>query len=104
LVSNSLKYAFPKGKKGEISISLRPDNGGSGLPSRPEFTLIVGNNGVGFPRNLNFRETKSLGLQLVIALVDQIGGAIELDRTNGVRFKITFTEPKPKEEINTLIE
>ena len=104
LVSNSLKYAFPRGKKGEISISLRSDNGGSGLPGRPEFTLTVGNNGVGFPRDLNFRETKSLGLQLVVALVDQIGGTIELDRTNGVRFKIRFTEPKPKEEINTLIE
>jgi PAS domain S-box-containing protein len=104
LVSNSLKYAFPRGKKGEISISLRSDNGGSDLPGRPEFTLTVGNNGVGFPRDLNFRETKSLGLQLVVALVDQIGGTIELDRTNGARFKIRFTEPKLKEEINTLIE
>jgi two-component sensor histidine kinase len=39
-----------------------------------------------------------------MALVEQIGGAIELDRTNGVEFKITFMEPKSKEETSTPIE
>jgi PAS domain S-box-containing protein len=104
LVSNSLKYAFPKGQKGEIRISLRSKNGGGDLAGSPGFTLIVGNNGVGFPKNLNFRTTESLGLQLVMALVEQIGGAIELDRTNGVKFKITFTELERKENISALIE
>jgi len=84
LISNSLKYAFPKGKKGEIRIDLRSDND-------RKFTLTVSDNGVGFPKDLDFRNTKSLGLQLVCTLINQIYGTIELDRSRGTEFEITFT-------------
>ncbi len=86
LVSNSLKYAFPKSKKGQICIILHKDDLQGNL-----YTLVVGDNGVGFPRNLDFRNTESLGLQLVMDLVEQIGGKIELDRGSGTVFKITFS-------------
>ena len=48
LVSNSLKYAFPKGKKGKICIILRKDGSPGNL-----YSLVVGDNGVGFPRDLD---------------------------------------------------
>ena len=51
---------------------------------------MVGDNGAGFPDDIDFRETESLGLQLVTTLVDQIGGTIELERTGGAKFIITF--------------
>ena len=95
LVSNSLKYAFPIGggafdgrsePEGEIRIDLRSDNGGN-------LMLTVSDSGVGFPDNLDFRETESLGLQLVNTLTEQLEGSIELDRTGGTKFKITFEEP-----------
>jgi PAS domain S-box-containing protein len=86
LVSNALKHAFPDGKKGEIRIELiRSVN-------EKTFTLIVSDNGIGFPEDLDFRNTKTLGLQLVITLVDQLDGIIELDRRRGTEFKITFAE------------
>jgi PAS domain S-box-containing protein len=88
LVSNSLKHAFPE-KHGEIYVNLHRDNG--------RFTLIVSDNGVGFPQNVDFRNTDSLGLQLVCTLTDQLDGAIELNRTGGTEFKITFGEIKYKE-------
>jgi two-component sensor histidine kinase len=47
---------------------------------------------VGFPEDLDFRNTKSLGLQLVNNLTRQIDGTIELDRSQGTEFKITFKE------------
>lgn len=58
----------------------------------------MGDNGVGFPGDLDFRYTKSLGLQLVLMLVEQIEGKIELDRTNETEFKITFRELGRKTE------
>ncbi|MGD9780011.1 sensor histidine kinase, partial [Methanomethylovorans sp.] len=82
LVSNSLKHAFRSGDKGDILIDLSFDG--------EKFTLVVCDNGAGFPEDVNFRETESLGLQLVTTLVDQIDGTIELERTEGTRFRITF--------------
>ena len=90
LVSNSLKYAFTEGRKGKIQINLHSDKEG-------KFTLIVSDNGIGFPRDLDFRKTESLGLQLVCTLVDQLEGTIELDRSGGSTFKISFKEPKSKQ-------
>jgi two-component sensor histidine kinase len=84
LVSNSLKYAFSAGKKGELSIGMRSDND-------HDYTLIVADNGVGFPKDIDFQNTKSLGLQLVNALTDQLEGTIELNSHIGTEFKITFT-------------
>jgi two-component sensor histidine kinase len=86
LVSNSLKHGFPRGKKGEILIDFPLDN--------DKLTLIVGDNGVGFPEDLDFRNTESLGLRLVNMLTQQLEGTIELDRRDGTIFKITFADLK----------
>jgi len=86
LISNSLKHAFPKGRRGEIKVSLRPTEKG-------RIELIIGDNGVGLPKDLDFRKTKSLGLQLVNTLVkDQLDGEIELDRSAGTKFEIKFKQ------------
>jgi two-component sensor histidine kinase len=84
LVSNSLKHAFPDGREGEICIELRADNDS-------QFTLMVRDNGAGLPEDLDFRDTQSLGLQLVNTLVDQLEGTIELDKSDGTAFEVTFT-------------
>ncbi len=84
LVSNSLKYAFPDGREGEINIDFHSDG--------DKLTLIVTDNGIGFPKDLDFRNTESLGLQLVNNLANQLNGNVELDGTDGTQFKITFAE------------
>ena len=91
LVSNSLKYAFPEGKKGEVHISLKKHN--------EKNYLIISDNGIGFPNELDFRNTKSLGLQLVNSLTSQIDGEIKLDRSHGTEFKIIFKELKYKDRL-----
>ncbi len=91
LVSNSLKHAFPNNGKGKITVSLQAFG--------DKFELIVSDNGIGFPENLDFRNTKSLGLQLVNSLVNQIDGEISLDESRGTRFKIIFNELKYKKRI-----
>lgn len=87
LVSNSLKYAFPSGQSGKVCINLLSDHNHG-------FTLSVSDNGVGFPENLDFRNTESLGLQLVNTLTTQLGGKLELDRRGGTEFKISFSNSK----------
>jgi two-component sensor histidine kinase/sensor domain CHASE-containing protein len=85
LVSNSIKHAFPEGKKGELLIKLKSDN-------YKNFTLIVKDNGIGFPKDLDFRKTNTLGMQLVTGLVNQLKGTIDLDQSSGTEFKIIFRE------------
>jgi len=82
LISNSLKYAFPAGKEGEICIDLYRNNN--------HFILTVSDNGIGFPKDLDFHNTASLGLQIVTALTNQLEGMIELNRDRGTEFKILF--------------
>ena len=82
LVSNSLKYAFPDRKKGEIKIAMHPLN-------ENEIELTVSDNGIGIPKEVDIRHTKSLGLHLVTILAeDQLQGEIKLDRTRGTSFYI----------------
>jgi len=96
LVSNSLKYAFPHQEKGVMSISLheKPDNRGAG-----EYVLRVRDDGVGFPEDLDFHNTPSLGLQLVNNLVHQLDGSIELVRGDGTCFHINFREQRYKDRV-----
>jgi two-component sensor histidine kinase len=88
LVSNSLKHAFPE-HRGEITVSL--------LWNDPNYTLMVKDTGKGFPADVDFRNTESLGLQLVCTLTEQLSGEIVLDRSNGTAWSITFQELKYKE-------
>jgi two-component sensor histidine kinase len=50
----------------------------------------VSDNGIGFPKDLNFQNTESLGLQLVNTLARQLNGIIELHKKKGTRFTIRF--------------
>jgi PAS domain S-box-containing protein len=83
LVSNSLKHAFPEKRKGKISIKM------SGHKIH-KYRLVVKDNGVGFPEGLNFRETETLGLQLVADLVNQLHGSIDLKKGMGTEFVVNF--------------
>jgi two-component sensor histidine kinase len=86
LVSNCLKYAFPDGRVGEVIVGMQYADG--------TYTLTVADNGVGFPADVDFRATGSLGMQLVTALVDQLDGTIDMNRENGTSFVISFS-PAP---------
>ena len=84
LISNCLKHAFPGNKKGEITIKLNRCN-------EKEIELVVADNGVGMPGNIDIENTKSLGLRLVTILAeDQLKGRIRLDRTGGTEVGIIF--------------
>lgn len=86
LVTNSLKYAFPDGRKGEINIRL-------GVVGENEFELKISDNGIGIPEGIDFEKTDTLGLHLVKILSEnQLHGEISLARKNGTEFKINVKE------------
>jgi two-component sensor histidine kinase len=109
LFTNSIKYAFPVGSGGEIRISLvretdteeaNENKCSSEIPSESlpvisgaceHYKLVFADNRRGFPEEIDFRNSDTLGLQLVNALVDQLDGCIELKRDHGAEFNIWFS-------------
>lgn len=83
LISNALKHAFVDGREGEIRVILRQAND-------HQVQLIVGDNGVGLPTDVDYMNTGSLGLQLVDMLVQQLDGTLEIRNNVGAEFEITF--------------
>jgi PAS domain S-box-containing protein len=84
LVTNSMKHAFGGSENGEIKVQFYSEV--------ENLVLKVSDDGIGFSGDLDFKNTSSLGLQLVNSLTNQIDGEIELNRTKGTEFKITFKE------------
>ena len=85
LVSNALKYAFPNGGRGELRIQLRER-------TEKRYTLLISDNGIGMPADLDIENTKSLGLRIVLSLVSQLEGQLEILRHKGTEFKINFQD------------
>lgn len=85
LVSNSLRHAFPEGQKGTISMVFRKTG-------ESTYLLRVSDTGCGLPQGLDVMEAPSLGLKLVVILVGQIEGNLEIDVSEGTSFEISFNE------------
>jgi two-component system, chemotaxis family, CheB/CheR fusion protein len=83
LISNTFKYAFPEAQPGRISVSLEPE-------AEDRWLLVVQDNGIGIPSDLDIAHTGTLGLTLVHDLVSQLRGDVQLDRSQGTTFRIHF--------------
>lgn len=86
LISNSLKYAWPGEKDGKITLHLKQvDN---------QVSLLIADDGIGLPNNFEDMNSDTLGLQLVITLVDQLDGELIVDSKNGTKYLIKFDNIK----------
>lgn len=86
LVQNSLKYAFPDGRDGVILVRLTRNEEG-------EYSLVVWDNGVGFPEEAEPTRGNSLGMRLVRMLTDQLHGRVSVSGQQGTRIELTFHDP-----------
>ena len=84
LVTNSLKYAFPGERAGEILVSLRCGDGRT-------VTMAVADNGVGLPPAIEGKRSESLGTRIVEILTRQLGGSLDRQSGGGVSSIVTFT-------------
>ncbi len=87
LLTNALKYAFPRGKSnGKITVSMNQRD--------DSIELIVSDNGVGLPEDFDIEQSHTLGLQLVNSLIEKIDGTLKIVSENGTTFQINFKLPE----------
>ena len=86
LVSNALKYAFKGKRKGKLSVIVKLVG--------ETIRVVIADNGKGLSPDIDFRNTESLGLQLVVTLVEQINGKIQLESQKGAKFTFEFKPVK----------
>ncbi len=86
LVTNSLKYAFPKGREGTIEIALHRDNG--------RVRLEVTDNGVGSAAAENRTDSTSYGTNLIGLLTKKLKGEIKILNGKGYGVEIRFPEQR----------
>ena len=94
MVANSLKYAFPDDRIGEIKIELHSDDNGA-------YHMNISDNGVGISSDINPEKTDTFGMQLIKYLTKQLKATIELDRTNGTTYNIIFNELKYRDRVKS---
>jgi PAS domain S-box-containing protein len=89
ILTNSIKYAFPEGE-GNICLEFSRVNG--------YYILNIGDDGVGFASE-QLDTNKSLGMQLIHSLSEQLDAELKIDTTNGTNYSFKFTEIRYKERI-----
>ncbi len=86
MISNSLKYAFPDGRKGEIYFSLK-------ILEDDQIEMIYSDNGIGLPEGIKISDLDSLGMKLIHNLTEmQLKGRVEVESNEGTTFTIRFKD------------
>ncbi len=83
LMSNCFKYAFKGRNEGDIWVDYSVDN--------DYHKLIIRDNGIGLPADFSVAKLNSLGMNIVIGLVEQLDGHFRMESQNGTYFEILFT-------------
>jgi two-component sensor histidine kinase len=71
LISNAFKHAFPEGRKGSISITVRSE---TDEKSSRNGHITIRDDGVGVPEGFNLQRVTSTGLKVLLGLIRQIDG------------------------------
>ncbi len=91
MITNSLKHAFVNIPEPAIRIDLREE-------AERNYCLVYSDNGIGLPAHITFEEPVTLGFQLISALVQQLRGRIEIDRSTGTTYRVHFLSIEKEEK------
>ncbi len=86
LITNSLKHAFPWGRKGNIWVRLKQ-------AAKNRVMVQVKDDGIGLPANVDPKKAESMGMIIITTLVNQLDGKLEIKREEGTDIRITFPLP-----------
>jgi PAS domain S-box-containing protein len=84
LITNALKHGFPDGRSGVVRVQLR-------VAAVDRLSLVVSDNGVGMPADLDLRAVKSVGMQLVRSLAKQLRSQLDYEHGEWTCFKLEFS-------------
>ncbi len=82
-ITNSLKYAFPGGRSGIVSISLFNT-------SHEHYSLRISDNGIGLPSQFSNKRPGSLGMSLMAGLSEDLDGKFSIEGGTGTTINISF--------------
>jgi len=85
-VTNSIKYAFPGKRRGEISVVLRQEG--------ERIVLSVADNGIGINKELREAGFNSLGIELMKGLSQEIKGEITIETAKGTWIRVVFKKDR----------
>ncbi len=83
-ITNALKYAFPGGRSGMITLSLHQ-------PKKATYQLIIADNGVGLPVGYAPERGRSLGMSLMHGFSEQLGGVLQISNVSGLTISLLFS-------------
>jgi two-component system, sensor histidine kinase PdtaS len=86
-VTNAIKYAFPGSRSGLIAVTLRQ-------AGNRDLELIIEDNGVGLPGEMDINQTDSLGMSLMQGLSRQLGGSFRLENKQGLTITVAFVDER----------
>jgi len=86
LITNIMKYAFHGRTKGRIQFFLGKNN--------DNISLIVQDNGIGFPKNFNYETAEGYGISLIKMLMKQLDGNLKMQNYYGAKTTISFPGSK----------
>lgn len=92
LITNALKYAWKPGEKGTITLRLSENEN--------MVELLIADDGIGLPVPFEEMNSDTLGLQLVVTLIEQLEGELKVETENGTKYLIKFENIKPKVKID----
>ena len=87
LVTNSFKHTFREGRNNKLRIEI--------IKEESFYKLIYKDYGKGLADNFDFKSAKTLGMQLITILTEQLGGRLEYNKSPDSTFIIYF---KPLEK------
>jgi two-component sensor histidine kinase/predicted hydrocarbon binding protein len=82
IISNAYKYAFPKKRAGTISVELSK--------TENSCVLIIQDNGIGMPKDIDVNNSETLGLELINSLVEQLEGTLTVNNQKGTKYLLEF--------------
>ncbi len=80
LLTNAYKHAFPENVSGEIRVKLSEDE--------KIFMLTISDNGIGLPEDFDSAERKTLGMELIYILAEQLDSQLTIENTSGTIFNL----------------
>ena len=93
LITNVFKHAFPNNAEGEISVRLFKEKDDT-------INLLLGDNGVGIPKDIDLEKIETMGIQTVFSLIKyQLGGQIRYDTDNGMKWNFKFKDNQYKKRV-----
>lgn len=82
ILTNAFKYAFVGREEGTIEVKMEQKDS--------VYELVIKDNGIGLPSDFDKRSEGTLGHQLILMLVEQLAGTLQVKSEGGTQYIISF--------------